>query len=61
MLTLWPPAEGPATGLTDVTVGAVSKVYRSALVMALVPSGVLTRTWVRPAGWAGETAVILVG
>src|SRR6266545_4369858 len=37
------------------------KVYRSAAVAALVPSGVLTRTWTTAPAWAGVTAVILVG
>ncbi len=35
--------------------------YRSALVAVLVPSAVLTRTWIVPAAWAGVTAVIWVG
>ena len=44
IVTWVPPPVGPAFGLTEVTVGAASYVYWSALVAVEVPPGVVTVT-----------------
>jgi hypothetical protein len=53
-----PPAIGPADGVTDVIVGAETKV--NALARLPVPPGVVTETLFAPALPAGVTAVIVV-
>jgi hypothetical protein len=60
MTTEVPPAVGPELGATEVTVGTTTKVNWSAAFVAEVPPGVVTDTWTRPAGWAGDIAVICV-
>ena len=60
-VTRVPPEGRPATGLTEVTAGAASKVKSSAEEVALVPTGVVTVTSIVPAGSAGEVTVIEVG
>ena len=60
IVTLVPPASGPAEGLTAVTVGTASYVNWSALLVALVPPGVVTVTSTVPAASAGAVAVIAV-
>jgi hypothetical protein len=60
MLTLVPPAVGPAFGLTAVTVGAAWYVKWSAEVAVEVPLEVVTVTSTVPADPAGELAVIEV-
>src|SRR5208337_5497894 len=59
-VTVVPPANGPAAGVTPVTVGTGSYVNSSAGEVALVPPGVVTVTSTVPAEPAGETAVMLV-
>ena len=54
-----PPGMGPLLGLTPVTVGGASYVYRSALFSALVPCEVVTVTFTMPLP-AGAVAVMLV-
>ena len=44
IVTVVPPAVGPAEGLTLVTVGAAMYVYWSAALVVLVPPGVVTVT-----------------
>ena len=51
---------GPQLGLTPVTVGAISKMNRSDVLVALRPAGVVTTTSTVPAVSAGETAVTWV-
>ena len=61
MVTVVPPAVGPAVGLMAVTVGGVTYVNWSAEDTALVPAGVVTVMSTKPAEPAGETAVTEVG
>jgi hypothetical protein len=58
IVTLVPPASGPADGLTDVTVGITSYVNWSEMLVALVPPGVVTVTSTVPAVPVGDVAVI---
>ena len=60
IVTLVPPAVGPAGGLALVTVGGATKVNWSAAPVALVPPGVVTVTSTVPADSAGAVAVILL-
>src|SRR5208283_830056 len=60
IVTVVPPATGPAAGVIPVTTGTGSYVNSSAGEVALVPPGVVTVTSTVPAEPAGETAVILV-
>src|SRR5205823_7913738 len=53
-----PPAAGPAVGLTEVTVGASTKVNTSKNDVADVPPTVVTVTSTPPAACAGDVAVI---
>src|SRR5208283_1539080 len=59
IVTVVPPANGPAAGEMPVTVGTGSYVNWSDAEVALVPPGVVTVTSTVPVP-AGETAVILV-
>jgi hypothetical protein len=59
IVTLVPPAVEPDDGLTAVTVGAGTNVYWSALLVALVPPGVVTVTSTVPVP-AGVVAMIAV-
>ena len=59
-VTQLPPASGPLSGLTPVTVGAATNVNRSAVLVALVPPAFVRVTSTVPPGTAGETAVIEV-
>jgi hypothetical protein len=52
--TVFPPAVGPAFGARPVSAGAPNA-YRSPLVDALVPPGVVTNTLTVPAACAGAT------
>ena len=58
IVTLVPPAVGPAVGCTPVTVAAASYVYSSELLVALPPPGVVTVTSTVPALPTGAVAVI---
>jgi hypothetical protein len=58
IVTLVPPASGPALGLTPVTVGAATYVNWSLDEVAEVPPGVVTVTSTVPALSAGEVAVM---
>jgi hypothetical protein len=60
MVTLVPPDVGPWFGLTDVTVGAATKVYWSAELVADVPPTVVTVTLTVPAAETGLVTVIEV-
>ena len=60
MVTEVPPEISPVVGLTAVTVGTVSKLNRSAELVALTPAGVVTVRSTVAAASAGETAVIWV-
>jgi hypothetical protein len=53
-----PPAAGPEEGLTRVTVGGVTYVYWSLVLVALVPPGVVTVMSMVPAAPAGAVAEI---
>ena len=57
MVTMVPPAVGPAAGDTPAMPGGAKKVYWSAALVALVPPTVVTLTSTVPAP-AGETALI---
>jgi hypothetical protein len=59
MTTDVPPVAGPESGRRRFTVGGV-KVNWSSVVMALVPSGVVTVTSTVPTGSAGVVALIEV-
>ena len=56
IVTVFPPAIGPAAGVTAVTVGGGPYLYRSAEDVALVPPGVVTVTSTVPTEPAGATA-----
>jgi hypothetical protein len=56
IVTVFPPAVGPASGLRPVTVGAPNA-YKFPVAVGLVPPGVVTVTFTVPADSAGETAV----
>ena len=58
MVTLVPPAIGPAVGETPVTAGAAVKVKWSALEGAVAPPGVVTTTSTVPADAPGLVADI---
>lgn len=60
IVTVVPPAMGPATGLIPDTVGIASYVKRLALLVALVPPAAVTVILTRPAASAGDIAVIEV-
>ena len=62
MVTDVPPDVDPLAGNNEVTVGGggAVKVKWSAVLVALVPTGVVTVTSTTPAAWAGLTAVICV-
>src|SRR5205807_2291967 len=60
IVTVVPPAVGPADGLTAVTAGTAALLYLSAVPVALVPPGVVTVISTLPADPAGETAVSFV-
>jgi hypothetical protein len=60
IVTVVPPATGPADGLTPVTVGGLWNVNWSAVLVADVPPGEMTWTLTAPAASAGEVAVMLV-
>ena len=55
-----PPAGRPPAGLTPETAGTPAKLYWSAGLVALVPSGVVTVMSTVPAVSTGATAMILV-
>ncbi len=61
IVTVVPPATGPAAGTTPVTVGTGSYVYSSAGEVALIPPGVVTVTSTVPAEPAGDVMVREVG
>ena len=54
IVTVVPPAVGPAVGLTLVTVGAATYVYWSLALVALVPPGVVTVMSTVPADAGGR-------
>jgi hypothetical protein len=60
IVTEVPPAAGPEDGLTRVTVGGVTYVYRSLVLVALVPPGVVTVMSTVPAAPGGAVAEIWV-
>jgi hypothetical protein len=60
MVTLVPPASGPAVGLIAVIVGARPNVNRSAADVGEVPAAVVTVTSTVPMACAGDVAVQLV-
>ena len=60
MVTAVPPEGTPAAGVTAVTVGTASKLNWSALLVALVPAGVVTVTSTVPAASGAGTAVTWV-
>ena len=56
--TLLPPPVGPVGGVTPVTAGEGKYVYRSALVVALVPPTVVTVMSTVPAEPAGKPSIV---
>ena len=58
MATTAPPATGPASGVTFVTVGPAAYVNSSLVEVGDVPSGVVTVMSTVPADSAGDVAVI---
>src|SRR5579859_3691516 len=60
IVTTVPPPIGPPLGLIVETVGPPNR-YLSALLVALIPPGVMTRTFTAPVGRAGVTTVIWLG
>jgi hypothetical protein len=58
MVTVVPPTVGPEVGVTELTVGAATKVKWSPVFVGEVPPGLVTVTSTAPAVCGGEVAVI---